>query len=76
MISYEVEHLVLSTLCLSCYRFELAHLNSPGNYMLYWANDDDFLLRWEYKSLMGTEKQAKVNWKGTETFLCLLHLVL
>ena len=44
--------------------------------MLHWANDDDFLLRWEYKSLMGTEKQAKVNWKGTEPFLCLLHLVL
>lgn len=44
--------------------------------MLHWANDDDFLLRWEYKSLMGTEKQAKMNWEGTEPFLCLLRLVL
>jgi len=43
----------------------------PGNYKFHWANEDEFLLTWVFKSLRRTEKeQTKVNWKGTEPFLC------
>lgn len=57
---------MLSILCLSYCRFELLCLMGLKNYMLYWANEDDFLLRWDFKSLMRTEKQqAKMDWNRT-----------